>query len=1353
MESQSESNNKLIQDKQSIFFQNSQIEEAKSSQFNETLVDRSRQRYLFEQQNNKLQQSHRGDSEIQESSMQDGIITTFEMKQLISTERRSLQTNCWDEINSKMCKDNQSINEQVIQVQIENDSCSQQEMKQDFSKIESMIINDQQEQQQPQNLEQNNTQNINLQDKSIIAASQNAPIKESQIYQPINQINEEKLCIKNENEKEIWFQEDIFYEKNLKKLGTKVTFQLKGQYQIQQDNNRLSKYKQNFLKATNIINRLLNNSVSRVVKIRQHVQNFVNILKLRHFNRKLDELNENDFISINDLSHFYFPNDKKKQNYQNSSLIYNIERLSKLLPVFMPTDLARVIWDMIQVLYTYLFLYIYSIFIFFDQHDFKSQLMQKLCLYSFINYLADIIINLNTAIFNKDNIIDRRKLIAKQYFLSTIFVTDFLSMTVLISKLFNFRELTLQNQNYNFFKCVFNILIFLKVNGISEKKKRFDYIITLTENQKHVIKLINQIASVMTVAHIAAIGWYFLGIQEIQSNQNNWLDKLDISDHQYYEKYIYSIYWAITTMTTAHEQKDRDKQAEDQILSVLSNKLREEITIEINSKILNSYFVLSSNFSQATLSKVIFIMEEVLVNPNEVIISEQEYDDSSIYFIQSGIIEIYQHQIQKQKKVNVIKVLKNGSIFGELSFFSGFKRQASARSVNLSTLYKIRRDQFIEILKENTEDFERFKMMQDQIIFQSELSAIHVECFNCKNIGHIATKCPRIQRTKDQQLVILRQNYSIFQERAQTKRKRNKHLSYAYKLLKQNQEICNFLKHNLKEQNYEYYDMFETNEHLFTSEDTQSKFQNDEDDEDSISQITYNFDEQSMDVNSQAINRAQKRKKANVFMKGMKKTNNFSTQNIEDNESILSQEKHSQNTKSNSYQENQDYIKAASNFSGFQIKTMSFEAQDNLNIKQDHQKKENFFSQQCKALHKLETDPNNQSITEISNQQSSLEEEEISIINGSKKSGSQKQIQSSFNIINQHQYDIDKKQFKKLSSNNHLNIQYSKQISHQSIDDQNLNKNKNGQLIKQDTIDNLNKQQCFHKPISPDQNQNKQLNQKEVKHLIDQILLQNIILNNFLHDNKLPQLQQLNILNNACSIQDLIDKNPIQNTFDKRIKSIKEENFVKHTSSVRSNRDIKEKRSSLISQHSNYFNNQNRRDDKSNLSSNNYEILQNCIKNKDTCQANKINLISGVSNVLENAQIPLNLQINNNQSYLQSESEDLPITIESFDKIQFFKKYFPHNNFEKVMQKLKQYQSEQKKIKKNKLASKQRRQNIGFSNNVILSMFQGNSNLIKFIPQDYNINLYKPTYLSYGVKMQKGNKFPKNFYTQEKNNS
>ena len=47
-------------------------------------------------------------------------------------------------------------------------------------------------------------------------------------------------------------------------------------------------------------------------------------------------------------------------------------------------------------------------------------------------------------------------------------------------------------------------------------------------------------------------------------------------------------------------------------------------------------------------------------------------------------------------------------MFGELSFFSGLPRRASARSVNLSTLYKINRQEFIDIIKDVREDFEKF---------------------------------------------------------------------------------------------------------------------------------------------------------------------------------------------------------------------------------------------------------------------------------------------------------------------------------------------------------------------------------------------------------------------------------------------------------------------------------------------------------------------------------------------------------------------------------------------------------------------------------------------------------------------
>ena len=79
----------------------------------------------------------------------------------------------------------------------------------------------------------------------------------------------------------------------------------------------------------------------------------------------------------------------------------------------------------------------------------------------------------------------------------------------------------------------------------------------------------------------------------------------------------------------------------------LSNKLKDEIAIEINKKILQNYHVFSNHFSQKTINKLYLIMKEVLISPNQLIFKEEAVDDNAIYFIQSGNIEIFYQNMNR----------------------------------------------------------------------------------------------------------------------------------------------------------------------------------------------------------------------------------------------------------------------------------------------------------------------------------------------------------------------------------------------------------------------------------------------------------------------------------------------------------------------------------------------------------------------------------------------------------------------------------------------------------------------------------------------------------------------------------
>ncbi|KAL4449691.1 hypothetical protein ABPG74_007514 [Tetrahymena malaccensis] len=318
-------------------------------------------------------------------------------------------------------------------------------------------------------------------------------------FQRIKQQNLRNNSIKNEgnqNCSENQKQVDFFAADSFRNIEQQV--QMQSNLNIQQNpvnNNKTVGARQsvyNYQKAANIINNIINKSMSRVQRVNNHVENFIQLLKYRKKNRILGDITEIQLNTLNDLVYFH---QKKRQS---------------------------------------------------DSY-FTKQYFQ----YTFIVFLFDILVNFNTAYFNKDSIITNRKKISLKYLTSNVFFTDSISLFIMGYKVISKNTTLVYNPSNSFSTFVINLLIFLKLNGISPKINRFSYAFTLRESQKHMIRLFNQLLTVLTVAHSVSLGWYFLGLYELENGfSNSWLQKYSLDGLTQLEKYIYSMYWAITTMTT-----------------------------------------------------------------------------------------------------------------------------------------------------------------------------------------------------------------------------------------------------------------------------------------------------------------------------------------------------------------------------------------------------------------------------------------------------------------------------------------------------------------------------------------------------------------------------------------------------------------------------------------------------------------------------------------------------------------------------------------------------------------------------------------------------------------------------------
>ena len=89
-------------------------------------------------------------------------------------------------------------------------------------------------------------------------------------------------------------------------------------------------------------------------------------------------------------------------------------------------------------------------------------------------------------------------------------------------------------------------------------------------------------------------------------------------------------------------------------------------------------------------------------------------------------------------KVTPLKNVKNGSFIGEREFATNSIYEFSLRAVKFTSIIYIRSEDFMKVIKENPEELERFSMMKDNMVFNSNYKSFGSICEICKWIHNFS---------------------------------------------------------------------------------------------------------------------------------------------------------------------------------------------------------------------------------------------------------------------------------------------------------------------------------------------------------------------------------------------------------------------------------------------------------------------------------------------------------------------------------------------------------------------------------------------------------------------------------------
>ena len=236
---------------------------------------------------------------------------------------------------------------------------------------------------------------------------------------------------------------------------------------------------------------------------------------------------------------------------------------------------------------------------------------------------------------------------------------------------------------------------------------------------------------------------------------------------------------------------EKQEKSEEKFLEIIPNSLKLELIQQSNFSILKKIPFLSNNFSKNTLFKLAKFMKETKFQENESIVGPQSLNDPCFFVVKSGEVLLYLNP--KKPHSRILKELGPNNSFNEENIFINIdKTKISAISKGTTKILSLKRSDFLNILRENSEDYERYCKMHDQIMFYQNFDGI--KCLICKKSFHI--DCPYITPNLNLQDLLLKNQKQTPQIRKVFARKPRKFNKNALSISKQLEKVYLKLNNN-----------------------------------------------------------------------------------------------------------------------------------------------------------------------------------------------------------------------------------------------------------------------------------------------------------------------------------------------------------------------------------------------------------------------------------------------------------------------------------------------------------------------------------------------------------------------------